>query len=553
MRARLPLVCVLSLLVGAASTAGLQTPVEAQAAASAAEARTVKPAAPVSPLSPWSADTWSGLRLRPIGPALTSGRIQDIAVDPAKPQRWYVAAASGGVWKTENAGTSWTPVFDGEGSYSIGCVTIDPSNPFTVWVGTGENKSQRSVGYGDGVYRSDDGGKSWKNMGLKASEHIGRILVHPKDSNVVFVAAQGPLWSAGGDRSLYKTTDGGKSWRAVLTVSEHTGATDVVMDPRNPDVLLAATHQRRRHVWTLINGGPESAIYKSTDGGETWRKVTRGLPTEDMGRIGLAISPADPNVVYATVEAANDAQGIFRSTDVGESWEKRSGYVAQGMYYGEIVADPKNPDRVYAIDVFNQVSDDGGKTWRALGEANKHVDNHVIWVDPADTDHLIVGSDGGVYESLDRAATWEFKANLPVTQFYRVAVDDSWPVYYVYGGTQDNNSLGGPSRTLDATGIKNADWFVTWGGDGFHSRVEPGNPNIVYATLQHGVLARYDRKSGEALLIQPQEGKGEAPLRWNWDSPLIISPHSPKRLYFAAQRLFRSDDRGDSSSETMLP
>jgi len=539
-------VFVLSLLVGAASPAGFQTPVEAQATASAAEARTVKPAAPVSPLSPWSADTWSGLRLRPIGPALTSGRIQDIAVDPAKPQRWYVAAASGGVWKTENAGTSWTPAFDGEGSYSIGCVTIDPSNPFTVWVGTGENKSQRSVGYGDGVYRSDDGGKSWKNMGLKASEHIGRILVHPKDSNVVFVAAQGPLWSAGGDRSLYKTTDGGKSWRAVLTVSEHTGATDVVMDPRNPDVLLAATHQRRRHVWTLINGGPESAIYKSTDGGETWRKVTRGLPTEDMGRIGLAISPADPNVVYATVEAANDAQGIFRSTDVGESWEKRSGYVAQGMYYGEIVADPKNPDRVYAIDVFNQVSDDGGKTWRALGEANKHVDNHVIWVDPADTDHLIVGSDGGVYESLDRAATWEFKANLPVTQFYRVAVDDSWPVYYVYGGTQDNNSLGGPSRTLDATGIKNADWFVTWGGDGFHSRVEPGNPNIIYATLQHGVLARYDRKSGEAMLIQPQEGVGEPPLRWNWDSPLLVSPHAPTRLYLAANRLYRTDDRGSS-------
>jgi photosystem II stability/assembly factor-like uncharacterized protein len=331
-----------------------------------------------------------------------------------------------------------------------------------------------------------------------------------------------------------------------LTVSENTGATDVVISPRNPDHMLAATHQRRRHVWTLINGGPESAIYKSTDGGETWRKVTRGLPTEDMGRIGLAISPADPNVVYATIEAANDAQGMFRSTDGGESWEKRNGYVAQGMYYGEIFADPTHRDRVYAVDVYNQVSEDGGKTWQRVGEANKHVDNHVIWIDPADTDHLLAGCDGGLYETRDRGATWDFKANLPVTQFYRVDVDDSWPVYYVYGGTQDNNSLGGPSRTLDRSGIKNSDWFITWGGDGFHSRIEPGNPNIVYATLQHGVLARYDRKSGEALLIQPQEGKGEAPLRWNWDSPLLISPHKPARLYFAANRLFRSDDRGAS-------
>jgi photosystem II stability/assembly factor-like uncharacterized protein len=505
----------------------------------------VRPADPEA-RSPWSSTTWSGLRFRSIGPALTSGRVSDLAVDPTKPSRWYVAAASGGVWKTENAGTSWTPVFDNETSFSIGCVTLDPSNPLTVWVGTGENKSQRSVSYGDGVYRSDDGGKSWRNMGLKASEHISRILVHPKDSNIVFVAAQGPLWSAGGDRGLYKTTDGGKTWKAVLTVSEHTGATDVVMDSRNPNVLLAATHQRRRHVWTLINGGPESAIYKSTDGGDTWRKITRGLPTEDMGRIGLAISPADPSMVYATIEAANDAQGMFRSTDSGETWEKRSSYVAQGMYYGEIFADPKNRDRVYAVDVLNQVSDDGARTWRPLGESSKHVDNHVIWIDPTDTDHLIVGCDGGVYESHDRGANWEYKANLPITQFYRVDVDDSSPIYHVYGGTQDNNSLGGPSRTLDRTGIKNSDWFVTWGGDGFHSRIEPGNPNIVYATLQHGVLARYDRKSGEAMLIQPQEGKGEPGLRWNWDSPLIISPHAPTRLYFAANRLFRSDDRGSS-------
>ena len=569
MRARLSFALLLAVLLGAASLAALQSAASAQAAgpasattpATSAPVQAVRPAgarpasAPAdqkpgarpadAPRSPWSSTTWSGLRFRSIGPAVTSGRISDLAVDPTKPARWYVAAASGGLWKTENAGTSWTPVFDNEGSFSIGCVTLDPSNPLTVWVGTGENKTQRSVSYGDGVYRSDDGGKSWKNMGLKGSEHIGKILVHPKNPNVVFVAAQGPLWSAGGDRGLYKTTDGGKSWKAVLTVSENTGATDVVMDPQDPDVMLAATHQRRRHVWTLINGGPESAIYKSTDGGETWRKVTRGLPSEDMGRIGLAVS-ADADVIYATVEAANEAQGIFRSPDVGETWEKRSSYVAQPMYYGELFADPKDPDRVYAVDVQNQVSDDGGRTWRPVGESNKHVDNHVIWIDPADTDHLLAGCDGGLYETWDRGANWEFKANLPVSQFYRVDVDDSWPVYFVYGGTQDNSSVGGPARTLDRSGVKNSDWFVTWGGDGFHSRVEPGNPNIVYATLQHGVLGRYDRKSGEAILIQPQEGKGEAPLRWNWDSPLIISPFSPTRLYFAANRLFRSDDRGSS-------
>ena len=495
------------------------------------------------------AERWSGLTLRGIGPAVTSGRIADIAVDPTDKKRWFLAVASGGVWKTENGGITFTPVFDGEGSYSIGCVTVDPRNPHVVWVGTGENNAQRSVGYGDGVYRSEDGGKSWKNVGLKASEHIGKILVHPGDSNVVYVAAQGPLWSKGGDRGLYKTTDGGKTWKAVLTVSENTGVSDVVMDPHDPNVLLAAAWQRRRHVFTLVAGGPESTIYKTTDGGESWRKVASGLPKEDIGRIGLAIAPTDPDTVYALVEAsaAGKAGGTYRSTNRGESWEKRSDYVPGGpMYYQEILVDPKDPERLYSMDVFLKVSDDAGKTWRNLGERYKHVDNHAMWIDPEDTDHYLVGCDGGLYESFDRAATWRFFPNLPVTQFYRVDVDDSKPVYYVYGGTQDNNTLGGPSRTLNAHGAANSDWFVTWGGDGFHARIDPTDPNIVYSTLQYGVLGRYDRRSGEAVLIQPQEAQGDDPLRWNWDSPLVLSPHSPTRLYFAAQRVFRSEDRGDS-------
>jgi photosystem II stability/assembly factor-like uncharacterized protein len=494
-----------------------------------------------------SANTWKGLELRSIGPAVTSGRIADITVEPGNPSTFLVASASGGVWKTENAGTTFTPIFDGEGSYSIGSVVIDPNNPHVVWVGTGEYNSQRSVSYGDGIYRSEDGGKSWQNMGLKASEHIGKVLVDPRDSKVVYVAAQGPLWSAGGDRGLYKTTDGGKTWKDVLTVSENTGVTDVVMDPRNPDRLVAASYQRRRHVWTVINGGPESAIYRSEDAGATWKKIETGLPKEDMGRIGLAIAPSEPDTVYAVIEAANKAGGLFRSTDRGVTWEKRGPYsTGTGQYYARIFVDPGESQRVYAMDTYLHVSDDGGKTFHNLGEESKHVDNHAMWIDPKDTRHLLVGCDGGLYESFDRGASWRFFANLPVTQFYRVALDEASPFYNVYGGTQDNFTLGGPSRTLNVHGIRNSDWFVTVGGDGFQPRVDPKDPNIVYSESQHGALVRFDRKSGDTLYIQPLAGPGEPPLRWNWDSPLIISPHDHKRLYFAAQRIFRSDDQGES-------
>ena len=495
---------------------------------------------------PLASATFAGLALRSIGPALTSGRIADLAVDPTDAKVWWAAAASGGVWKTTNSGTTWTPVFDGESSYSIGAITIDPRNPNVVWVGTGENNNQRSVAYGDGVYRTLDGGKSWKKVGLEKSEHIGRILVDPRDSRVVWVAAQGPLWSSGGERGVYKSTDFGETWTQALKISDDTGVTDIQLDPRDPDTLYAAAHQRRRHVWTLVGGGPESALHKSVDGGKTWRKLDSGLPKGDIGRIGLALSPQDPDVVYAIIEAESDQGGFFRSTDRGESWEKRSAHSTSGNYYTEIFADPHQFDRVYSMDTFLQVSDDGGKSFRALGEKSKHVDNHVIWVDPKDADHYLVGCDGGLYESFDRATTWRYFDNLPITQFYRVGVDNALPFYNVCGGTQDNFTLCGPSRTDRFQGPANEDWETVQGGDGFWTVTDPTDPNIVYAEAQHGVLTRFDRKSGENHDIQPQPGAGEAPLRWNWDSPLVLSPHSPTRLYFAANRLFRSDDRGDS-------
>ena len=488
---------------------------------------------------------FGGLRFRSIGPAVTSGRVNAFAVDPTDRSKYYVAVASGGVWKTVNAGTTWTPVFDNEGSVSIGAIALDPKSPSTIWVGTGEHNSQRSVGYGDGVYRSDDGGRSWRNMGLKTSEHIGKIAIDPRDSNIVFVAAQGPLWSGGGERGLYKTTDGGRTWKAVIPGTENTGATDVVIDPSNPDIMYAATWQRRRHFYTLINGGPETAMYKSTDGGNTWARIRSGLPAGDMGRIGLAISPANTSVVYATVEATGVLSGIFRSSDRGATWERMSSTIAQGMYYGQIIADPKEVDRIYIPNVQNQVSDDGGRTLRALGERLKHVDNHAIWVDPKNTDYILAGCDGGIYESFDKGANWNFKPNLPIAQFYDIVADNNVPFYHVYGGTQDNNSLGGPARTRSSGGIVNSDWYATNGGDGFRSQVDPTDSNIVYAESQNGGLVRLDKRTGERANIVPIEGAGVESQRYNWDSPILISPHNNNRLYFAGHKLYKSDNRGD--------
>ncbi len=496
-----------------------------------------------------SDDPFAGLKFRNIGPAFTSGRIADIAIHPENKNIWYVAVGSGGVWKTINSGVTWTPVFDSQPVYSIGCVSIDPNNPNTVWVGTGEDVGGRHVGIGDGVYKSMDGGKNWKNMGLKSSEHIARIIIHPENSDVVYVAAQGPLWKKGGERGIYKSNDGGENWKRVLGDDEWTGVTDLVVDPGDPDWMYAATWQRHRNIAAYLGGGPGSGIHRSKDGGETWEKLSEGIPTSNLGKIGLAVSPQDPDVVYAAIELDRRTGGVFMSTDRGTTWVKQSNTVSGATgphYYQELFASPHAKGRLYLMDVRIQVSDDHGKTFRRLSESKKHSDNHAIAFRGDDPAYLLIGTDGGIYESYDLAETWRFIENLPVTQYYKLAVDDREPFYFIYGGTQDNGSHGGPSRTDNVLGIRNADWFKILGADGHQTATEPGNPDIMYAETQQGGLHRIDRITGEQILIMPQAGEGEGPERFNWDSPVLVSPHNPARIYFASHRVWLSDNRGDS-------
>lgn len=492
----------------------------------------------------------SSLKLRGIGPAVMGGRIADIAVSPTDKNTWYIAVGSGGLWKTTNRGISWKPVFDSQKSYSIGTVTIDPNNSDVIWVGTGENVSGRHVAWGDGVYKSLDGGKSWNQMGLEKSEHIGKILVDPRNSDVVFVAAEGPLWSSGGERGLYKTMDGGKTWQLTLNIDQNTGVTDIEFNPSNPDVMYAAAYQRRRQTWSLMAGGPKSGIYKSTDNGDTWRQIKTGLPSGDIGKIGLAVTQANSEIVYATIEANDSEKGFYRSLDKGESWEKRNSYISGGTgphYYQEIEASPQNPELVYQMDVFYHVTRDGGKTFDYLGTGReKHSDNHALWIDPDDGNHLISGTDGGLYESYDEGTTWRHFENLPISQFYKLGLDNSEPFYNIVGGAQDLGTLIGPSRTMNTEGVRNQDWYVPLGADGYDSVFDPENPNIVYMEIQEGTLHRLDRTTEEVINIQPQPEPNDPPERWNWDAPIQISPHNNKRIYFGSQRVWKSENQGNS-------
>lgn len=491
---------------------------------------------------------YSAFKLRNVGPAFTSGRIADIAIHPENDNVWYVAVGSGGVWKTENAGVTWKTLFDDQSVYSVGSIALDPNNPNIVWVGTGENVGGRHVGFGDGLYKSTDGGQSWENVGLKESQHISTIVVHPENSDVVWVAVQGPLWSKGGERGLYKTTDGGDSWTKTLGDEVWTGVTDVVIDPNNPDRLYAATWDRHRTVAAYMGGGPGTAIYRSDDGGDNWTKLSKGLPTSRMGKIGLAVNPKQPNIVYAAIELDRRKGGVYRSDDYGASWSKQSDAVAGGTgphYYQELFASPHHDERIYLMNVQILMSNDGGKNFNPLTRKT-HSDNHAIAFRADDPDYILVGTDGGLYESFDDGEHWRFIDNMPITQYYKVAVDDAEPFYNIYGGTQDNGSHVGPSRTDNEHGIRNADWEKTLFADGHQSATEPGNPNISYAETQQGGLYRIDRLTGDQTPIQPQAGADNVFERYNWDAPIVVSSHDPKRLYFASQRVWRSDNRGDS-------
>jgi photosystem II stability/assembly factor-like uncharacterized protein len=632
-------------------------------------------------------DVLKGLEFRSIGPAISTGRVQDIAIDPKSPNTWYVATAFGGLWKTTNRGTTFTPIFDDGGSFTLCCVVVDPKSSNVVWLGTGENASQRSAHFGDGIYKSIDAGKTWQRMGLVSSEHIGQITVDPRNSNVVYVAAQGPLWSAGGERGLYKTTDGGTTWERVLFVSDDTGISDVVFDPKNPDVIYASSYQRRRAVGQMIGGGPEGGIWKTTDAGKKWTKLSKGLPKDDVGRIALGVDPKNPARVYALVSAKAprgrgfpgtdgpagapaaapapagpvvDEAGFYRSDDSGASWNRigkqavnvgrggggRAGGADAGRggaagapasppamewyrgggaaYYQEIFVDPYRADWIWSVNTNLNVTKDGGKTWQTPdfeGKTGMHVDHHAVRFDPTDPKHILIGNDGGIYETYDEGESFRFFANLPVTQYYRVSVDNAKPFYHVCGGAQDNWSHCGPVASANRWGVRTSDWYIVGGGDGFQTRSDPDDPTIVYASSQNGNINRLDLRTGISRSIRPRGvalssadeggpagppqapigqradapaappaqpgaaatppppqgaqggGGGQAPDvtgppqqagrggrgagrggagggadadRPNWDAPYIVSPHNPRRLYWASQFVYRSDDRGDN-------
>ncbi len=499
--------------------------------------------------TPIDSKLFDSLKFRSIGPAFMSGRIADVAIDPTNENVWYVAVGSGGVWKTTNAGTTFKPIFDDQPVYSIGCVTLDPNNPYTVWVGTGENVGGRHAGFGDGIYRSLDGGATWENMGLRNSEHISKIIVHPDNSDVIMVASQGPLWSPGGDRGFFKSVDGGKSWKKTLGDNLYTGVTDIVHDPRDPDRIYAVTWEHHRTVAAWMGGGKKSRLYVSEDAGDTWRMLKTGLPEGNWGKTGLAISPQNPDVLYAAIELDRIKGGVWRSENRGGSWTKMSDAVAGATgphYYQEIYASPHKFDRLYLMNNRLMKSEDGGKTFHYMDETAKHGDNHSVAFKASDPNYLLVGTDGGLYESFDLGASWRYMENLPLTQFYKVAVDDAEPFYNIYGGTQDNSTEGGPSRTMNHHGIRNADWKVVLNWDGHQPATEPGNPDIMYGQRQQGTLSRIDLKSGEVTDIMPQPGADEDYERYNWDAPILVSPHVPTTIYHASQRLWKSTNRGDS-------
>lgn len=490
------------------------------------------------------AELLTGLQFREIGPASMGGRVDDFAVVERNPNIVYAAVASGGVWKSMNSGITWTPVFDDQSVSTIGDVTVSQSEPDVVWVGSGEGNNRQSSSWGNGVYKSADGGKTWTNMGLKDTHHIPRIVIHPSNANVVYVAAQGHLWGPNEERGVFKTVDGGKTWSKVLYINPDTGVNDIVMDPMNPDTLYAAAYQRRRTAFGMNGGGPGSAIYRTTDGGATWKKLTEGLPKGELGRIGLDVYRRNGNVVYAVVEAEDS--GLYRSDDKGEHWTRMSNTNPRPMYFSQVRIDPNNDQRIWVLGVNMHYSEDGGKTFVTNRVTRIHVDFHAMWIDPSNSDNMIVGCDGGIHFSRDRGKSWDSRENLAIAQFYEIGYDMAKP-YKVCGGLQDNNSWCGPSATTNARGISNEDWYTVQGGDGFYAQIDPEEPWIVYAESQDGNLARRDLRTHEAKSIRPREDDDKmSRFRFQWNSPVTISKHDRKTIYYGGNFVFKSTDQGDN-------
>lgn len=494
----------------------------------------------VSALTLGQVELLRGLAPRNLGSTAMAGRVSAIAVYEKEPRIFYVGSASGGLFKTLNGGLTLSPVFERESSISIGAVAVCQSNPDIVWVGTGEQTSRNSVAWGDGVYKSVDGGKTWTHMGLKDTKHIGDIYINPSKPDEVFVGALGHLWGPNEERGLYRTVDGGKTWERVLYVDDKTGVIDMAVDPKNPRNMLVAMWQRDRKPWTFISGGPGSGLYRSTDGGRTFKKVTKGMPEGPIGRMGIDYFYADPKVVIATIE--NKEGGFFRSTDGGESWTRMSRENPRPFYFSVPRQDPLDANRVYVPGVQMRFSEDQGKTFRNF-RTTVHVDHHAMWIDPKDNNHMIIGQDGGVGLTRDRGDTWQHLDHLPVSQFYAVAFDFRRP-YYVYGGLQDNGTWGAPTQTYRG-GVAFFDWFMISGGDGFHVQVDPTDWATVYSESQGGAIGRSDLMDGSRKSIRPRAPQGER-YRFNWSSPIVLSPHNPRTVYFGGNRLFRSVNRGDS-------
>ena len=503
------------------------------------------------------------LEWREVGPAVVGGRVSDIAVDEADTRIIYVGTATSGIWKSTNHGTTWEAIFTDQSTSSIGDVTLAPSNPNVVWVGTGEPQNRQSSPWGDGVFKSIDGGRTWVQKGLQGTRHISRMEVHPRNPDVAYVAAVGNLWKESPERGVYKTIDGGDSWELVLYLDAHTGAIDLAMDPSNPNTLFAAMYSRRRTAWGFNGGGPGSGIYRTVDAGASWTRLQEGLPDGDLGRIGLDIYRRDGNLVFASVEARHGQTGLYGSTDRGDTWEKLSSTNPRPMYFSQIRVDPNDPQRVYLGGRDLMRSDDGGKTFTDDGAPNVHPDHHALWIDPSDSNHLLLGSDGGVSTSFDRSETWRFYDNLPIAQFYEIGFDNRRP-YWVCGGLQDNGTWCGPTNTLDNQGIRNADWQNVGGGDGFYVRIDPSDPTVIYVESQNGSIRRLDTDTGERASIRPtprfELNEGTIPkkeyasdddpreearqYRFNWNTPMVISVHDPSTIYLGSQMLLRSTDRG---------